>query len=78
MTTDNQDIVRNCDVIIVSVKPYQVLAIMADIQATYGETQTVSGAGMSAAISSTPKNLRPLIVSVAAAITLSDMEQKVQ
>ena len=75
MTTTNSDIIRNSDIIIVAVKPHQVLDIMADIQAVYSEVQS-SGVAGSQTITA-PRNLRPLIVSVAAAITISDIEQKV-
>ena len=53
------------DIIIVSVKPYQVLEVMQDIQDTLKNVQT------------TGNHLRPLIISVAASVSLEDLEGKV-
>ncbi len=78
MTTSNHDIVRNADIIVIAVKPHQVPGIMSEIQAAYSEMQA-SGASIpvQGPAAPMPKNLRPLLVSAAAAVTLSDIEQKV-
>ena len=70
-TTDNRDVILNSDVIILAVKPYQVLGIMSDIQSMFGDFQS------RAQPHSSPKSWRPLIVSVASSVTISDIEQKV-
>ncbi len=54
------------DMIIIAVKPYQVMDIMREVH------QTFKSAG-----SHTPKSLRPLVVSVAASVPLSALEKKV-
>lgn len=76
VTSINRDVIVNSDVIIVAVKPYQVPDVMSEVQSVYTEIQSVySSSGQSTAAA--PKNLRPLIVSVASAVTISDIEQKV-
>ncbi len=57
------------DIIIIAVKPHRVLSVLAEFHDCYVLAQS-SG--------NPPKNLRPLIVSVAAAVTISDMESKVK
>ena len=69
VTCFNRDVILNSDIIVITVKPHQVMDIMAEIQTVHTEGHSVTHA--------TPKNLRPLIVSVAAGITINDMEQKV-
>ena len=71
-TTHNRDIILNSDVIILAVKPYQILAIMTDIQAMFSDFQSRAQPHVS-----TPKSWRPLIVSVASSVTIADIEQKV-
>ena len=69
VTCHNRDVIFNSDIIIIAVKPHQVLDVMTEIQTVHTEVHSGSH--------SAPKNLRPLIVSVATGITISDMEQKV-
>lgn len=64
----------NCDIIVISVKPHQVMDILNELQKLYEEfstSQPIVGSNRM------PKNMRPLIVSVATAITLKDIEEKV-
>jgi hypothetical protein len=67
VTTVNQDVIGQYDVIIIAVKPYQVMEVMQDIH------QTFRTAGCH-----TPKSLRPLVVSVAASVPLQEIEKKVK
>lgn len=62
----NQDVIGQCDMIIIAVKPYQVMEVMRDIH------QTFKSAG-----GHTPRSLRPLVVSVAASVPLAEIEKKV-
>ena len=73
MTTNNQDVILNSDVIVLAVKPYQVLDVMKEIHDTYTTVQQLAGSKATA----TPRSFRPLIVSVAAAVSLADIEGKV-
>ena len=57
------------DIIIIAVKPHLVLGILSEIQDYYIAAQS-SG--------NPPKNLRPVIVSVATAVTIEDIESKVR
>ena len=64
----------NSDVIVISVKPHQVMDILNELQKLYEQlssSQPIVGSNR------TPKNMRPLIVSVATAITIKDIEEKV-
>jgi len=76
MTTVNRDVILNSDIIVIAVKPHQVSDIMSEIQLAYSEFHTAHTAGSRHPITM-PKNLGPVIVSVAAGVTLSDIEQKV-
>lgn len=73
VTTSNQDVILNSDIIIIAVKPYQVLDVMKEIHDTYTAVQQQAGNKTTA----TPRSFRPLIVSVAAAVSLADIEEKV-
>ena len=73
MTTSNRDVVVNSDVVILTVKPYQVLQIMTEIQSIFVEVQSHTTSAHTA-----PKTLRPLIVSVASSVTVADIEKKVR
>ena len=64
----NRDVIGQCDMIVIAVKPYQVLEVMQDIHQTF---KSSSG-------SYTPKSLRPLVVSVAASVPLAEIEKKVR
>ena len=68
VTTSNSEVMTTSDVIIIAVKPYLVLTVLSEIHDFYTSAQS-SG--------TPPKNLRPLIVSVAASVPLSDIESKV-
>lgn len=65
VSLSNQEVIGQCDMIIVAVKPYQVMEVMQDIHQTF---KTAGG--------HTPKSLRPLIVSVAASVPLQEIERK--
>ena len=73
MTTSNRDVVVNSDIVILTVKPYQVLQIMTEIQSIFVEVQSHTTSAHTA-----PKTLRPLIVSVASSVTVADIEKKVR
>ncbi|XP_064382663.1 pyrroline-5-carboxylate reductase-like [Halichondria panicea] len=66
-TTSNNLVMTSSDIIIIAVKPHHVLSVLSDLHDCYVSAQS-SG--------NPPKNLRPLIVSVAAAITITDIESK--
>lgn len=55
--------------IIVAVKPHHVLDVLGQFEAVYTELSRSHV---------TPKNLRPLIVSVASSVSISEIEQKVR
>ena len=74
VTSTNQDVILNSDVIILAVKPHQILDIMKEIHDTYTAVQQYAG---SKTTTTTPKSFRPLIVSVAASVPLADIEEKV-
>lgn len=76
VTTVNRDIIFNSDIIIIAVKPQQVLDIMLQIQTVYCEFHTAHTTGNHQSVVA-PKTLRPVIVSVAAGVTLGDIERKV-
>lgn len=73
VTSNNQDVILNSDIIMLAVKPYQILDVMREIHDSYTTVQ--QQAGNKSTI--TPRSFRPLIVSVAAAVTLADIEEKV-
>ena len=73
MTTNNEDVILNSDVIVLAVKPYQILDVMKEIHDTYTTVQQLAGSKAT----TTPRSFRPLIVSVAAAVSLADIEGKV-
>ena len=62
------------DVIVISVKPHQVMDVLNELQKLYEDLSTSQPIVGSKRM---PKNMRPLIVSVATAITLKDIEEKV-
>lgn len=70
-TGDNRDVIVNSDIIILAVKPYQILDVMTEIHDIYAAAQSAGNRGPA------PRSLRPLIVSVAAVISLSEIEKKV-
>lgn len=72
VTINNQDVILNSDIIILAVKPYQVLDVMNEIHDTYTTVQQHAGKA-----TSSPRSFRPLIVSVASSVTLADIEDKV-
>lgn len=72
VTICNQDVILNSDIIILAVKPYQILDVMKEIHDTYTAVQQHAGKA-----TSSPRSFRPLIVSVAASVTLADIEEKV-
>ena len=65
----NSAVMTSSDIIIIAVKPHLVLNILSEIQDYYIAAQS-SG--------NPPKNLRPVIVSVATAVTVEDIESKVR
>lgn len=75
VTTNNKDIVLSCDVIVLSVKPHQVLPVLDELRKIYKDIDEnqllVGGAPL-------PRNLRPLIVSVATSITIKQIEEKTE
>ena len=71
-TTHNQDVIVSSDIIILAVKPHQILGVMADIQSMFSQFQSNPQFQESG-----PKSWRPVIVSIASSVTLSDIEQKV-
>lgn len=74
MTTNNKDIVLHSDVIVLAVKPHLILGILDELQKIYKELsddRILTDSGPS------HKNLRPLVVSVATAITIKQIEEKV-
>lgn len=62
----NRDVIGQCDMIVIAVKPYQVLDVMQEMHQMF----KTSGAHA-------PKTLRPLVVSVAASVPLVEIEKKV-
>ena len=62
----NRDVIGQCDMIIIAVKPHQVLDVMQEMH------QMFKNSGAQA-----PKTLRPLVVSVAASVPLAEIEKKV-
>ena len=65
----------NSDIIVIAVKPYQVMDVLDEIQETYKEVTAVNP--LTGTPSNPPKNLRPLIVSVAAGVAIEELEAKV-
>ena len=57
------------DVIVVAVKPQQVLDVLGQFEAMYAEMSKSHV---------TPRNLRPVIVSVASSVSISEIEKKVR
>lgn len=72
-TTHNRDVILNSDIIVLAIKPSQVLTIMSEIQSMFSDFQSRAQPHISS-----PKSWRPLIVSVASSIPIADIEQKVQ
>ncbi len=62
----NRDVIGQCDMIVIAVKPYQVLDVMQEMH------QMFKNSGSQA-----PKTLRPLVVSVATSVPLVEIEKKV-
>ena len=75
VSSSNKMVVMNADVIILAIKPYQVMAVLDELQETYRDLTAVNP--LTGTPSNPPKNLRPLIVSVAAGITIDAIESKV-
>ena len=75
MTTSNRHVILSSDIIILAVKPAQVEEVMDEIQTVFKEFPSPSA--MANSPISPPKNFRPVIVSVAAAVQIKDLEQKV-
>ena len=73
-TAHNRDVILNSDVIVLATKPQQILDITTEIQASISDSQSQTHLQPYTA---SAKNWRPLIVSVAASITISDLEEKV-
>ena len=71
-TTHNRDVILNSDIIVLAIKPHQILGIMSEIQAMFSDFQSRAQPHVSS-----PKCWRPLIVSVASSLTIADIEQKV-
>ncbi len=68
VSATSYDVIGASDVIIIAVKPYQVLEVMDNLLKVL-KTAQVAG--------STPKSLRPLIVSVASSVPLAELEKRV-
>ena len=73
VTSNNQDVILNSDIIILAVKPHQILDVMKEVHDTYVAVQQQAGSRTT----TTPRSFRPLIVSVATSISLADIEEKV-
>ena len=58
--------IGQCDIIFIAVKPYQALQVMQEIFDVFKNSQ-----------SSSLKSLRPLIISMAASVPLTELEKKV-
>ena len=65
----------NSDIIVIAVKPHQVLPVVEDIQSVFKNFPSAPVPGKTNA--TPPKSFRPLVVSVATAVTIQDIEQKV-
>ena len=65
----------NSDLIVIAVKPHQVLSAVEDIQSVFKNFPSSPVPGKSN--TTPPKSFRPLVVSVATAVTIQDIEQKV-
>lgn len=74
ITSTNQDVILNSDIIVLAVKPHQILDVMKEIHDTYTAVQQQAG---SRTPTTSPRSFRPLIVSVAASVPLADIEEKV-
>lgn len=74
ITSNNQDVILNSDIIILAVKPHQIIDVMKEVHDTYVAVQQQAG---SRANTATPRSFRPLIVSVASSVALADIEEKV-
>lgn len=75
VTTNNCDVIVNSELIVIAVKPHQVLPVVEEIQSVFKHFPSSSGSGKTSA--TPPKSFRPLVVSVATAVTIQDIEQKV-
>lgn len=75
MSTSNKSVIMNSDVLVVAVKPYQVLAILDEIQEVYKEATAINP--LIGTPSNPPRNLRPLLISVAAGVSVEEIESKV-
>ena len=73
VTSNNQDVILNSDIIILAVKPHQILDVMKEVHDTYTAVQQQAGSRTT----TNPRSFRPLIVSVATSISLADIEEKV-
>ena len=69
VSTANYDVIGECDIIIIAVKPKQTLEVMDVLHKMLRTSQTFGN--------HVPKSLRPLIISVAACVPLAEMEKRV-
>jgi pyrroline-5-carboxylate reductase len=69
MTTSNRDIVLSSDLIVVAIRPQHVLEVLGQLETIYAELSKSFV---------TPKNLRPVIVSVATSVSISQIEGMVR
>lgn len=67
----------NSDVIVIAVKPHLVLGVLDEMREIYKEFGKSSGSSLVGG-NPQPKNMRPLVVSVATAITIEQLEEKVE
>ena len=73
ITSSNQEVILNSDIIILAVKPHQILDVMTEVHDTYTAVQQQAGSRTT----TTPRSFRPLIVSIASSVSLADIEEKV-
>ena len=73
VTSSNQEVILNSDIIILAVKPHQILDVMTEVHDTYKTVQQQAGSRTT----TTPRSFRPLIVSIASSISLAGIEEKV-
>ena len=72
VSAGNYEVIRECDIIIIAVKPYQALEIMDMLHKMLRTSPQTVGSP-----ASVPKSLRPLIISMAASVPLAEMEKRV-
>lgn len=69
VSSSSSDVIGSCDVIVIAVKPYQVLDVMDNLLKKLKSSQASGG--------HVPKSLRPLVVSVASSVPLAEIEKRV-